>query len=142
MGADDYDALEYCSYLWEEYRYRHDLVWGRTFGFTTAIVLISVIPYVQQNIARMLGPLILIAPLLATILAGFVLVVMRNELRLLDKIKKAYRKRQNELLDKGSQHDLSKKSYFSQFVLLYLGSLAALSLANGLIIALVWLPQL
>ena len=27
MGADDYDALEYCQYLWEEYKYRHDLIW-------------------------------------------------------------------------------------------------------------------
>jgi len=121
MGANDFDVLEYCKYLWEEYRYRHDLVWQRIFRFTTAVVLISIIPYVQPKIAGLLGPWILIAPLLATILAGFVLVVMQNELKLLERIKKAYRRQQNKLLDDDLQHDLDKKSYFSRYVLLYLG---------------------
>jgi len=144
MGANDLDvqnALKQCQYLWEEYKYRHDLIWQRIFRFTTAVVLISIIPYVQQKIADLLGPWILIAPLLATILAGFVLIVMRNELELFGKIKTAYRRQQNKLLDDDLKHDLSKKSDFDCLVLLYLSTLVVLSLVNGFIVWRVWLPK-
>lgn len=144
MGRNDSDAsdpLKQCEYFWEEYKYRHDLIWQRIFRFTTAVVLISIIPYVQQDIARLLDTWILIAPLLATILSGFVFIFMRNELKLFEKIKTAYRRQQNKLLDNDLKHDLNKKSYFDRLVLLYLGSLTALSFANGLIAWLVWLPK-
>lgn len=136
------DALQQCMYLWEEYKYRHDLIWQRIFRFTTAVVLISIIPYVQQEIARLLGAAILIAPLLATVLAGFVLIIMRNELELFEKIKKAYRRQQNLLLTDDLKHDLSKESDFDRLVLWYLASLVVLSVANGLITWLVWIPKL
>ncbi len=144
MAANESDAqevLEQCKYLWDEYKYRHDLIWQRIFRFTTAVVLISIIPYVQQDIAHRLGNWILIAPLLASILAGFVLLVMWNELELFGKIKHAYRRQQNKLLDDDLKHDLDKKSYFDRFVLFYLGSLVVLSFANGLIAWLIWIPK-
>ncbi|NIR73398.1 MAG: hypothetical protein GWN62_18970 [Aliifodinibius sp.] len=139
--ADDSKILKQCQYLWEEYKYRHDLIWQRLFRFTTAVVLISIIPYIQQDIVLRLGKYILIAPLLASILAGFVLIVMRNELNLFGNIKQAYRRRQNNLLDPDLQHNLDEKSYFKRFVLFYLGSLVALSVVNGLIAWLIWIPQ-
>lgn len=40
------NTLQQCQYLWEEYKYRHDLIWQRIFRFTGAVVLISIIPYV------------------------------------------------------------------------------------------------
>jgi len=141
MSAKDLDVLKYCQYLWEEYKYRHDLIWQRIFRFTTAVVLLSIIPYVQRDVARMLGAWILIAPALATILAIFVLVVMRNELKLFGNIKTAYRREQNKLLDKDLRHDLDKKSHFNQQVLFYLGVLSVLSLGNGLVTFCVWLPK-
>jgi hypothetical protein len=142
MGVNEFDALDYCQYLWEEYKYRHDHIWQRIFRFITAVVLISIISYAQGQIARTLGLWILTAPLLATILAGFVLVVMRNELKLFEKIKTAYRRQQNNLLDDDLKHDFDKKSNFNRQVMLYLVSLVALSLANGLIILWVWLPEM
>jgi hypothetical protein len=36
--SDDSDVLKQCQYLWEEYKYRHDLIWQRIFRFTTARV--------------------------------------------------------------------------------------------------------
>jgi hypothetical protein len=141
MGANEFEALDYCQYLWEEYKYRHGHIWQRIFRFTSAVVLISIIPYVQLQIARTLGRWILLAPLLATILAGFVLVVMRNELRLFEKIKTAYRRQQNELLDDDLKHDLTEKSNFNRQVMLYLGGLVILSVINGLITLWVWLPN-
>ena len=74
-------------------------------------------------------------------LAIFVLVVMRNELKLFRNIKTAYRQEQNKLLDEDLQHDLKKKSHFNDQVLFYLGVLAVLSLANGLITIFVWVPK-
>lgn len=141
MGAKKLKALQYCQFFWEEYKYRHDLIWQRIFRFTAAIVLVSIIPYVQQEIARLLGVWILIAPLLATILAVFVLVVIWNELELFRKIKKAYRRKQNKLLDDDLKHDLCREGDFKSLVLLYLSSLVVLSLANGLIALFVWLPK-
>lgn len=145
MGAnniDTTDAMKQCEYLWKEYKYRHDLIWQRIFRFTTAIVLISIIPYIQESIARILGIWILIAPLLASILAIFVLVVINNELKLFNKIKTQYRRRQNKLLDDDLQHDLNEKSGFGRFVLVYHSSLVVLSVANGFITWLIWLPKL
>jgi hypothetical protein len=144
MGASDSDAsvaLKQCQYLWKEFKYRHDLIWQRIFRFTTAVVLISMIPYVQRDIARLLGAGILIAPVLATILAVFVLVVMWNELKLFRKITTAYWRQQNELLDQDLQHNLSAKRPFDCYVKLYLGSLVVLSIVNGLLVWLIWIPK-
>jgi hypothetical protein len=137
----DLKVVQYCQYLWAEYEYRHDLVWQRVFRFTTAVVLISIIPYVKKNIAQLLGNWILIAPVLAAFLAAFVLFVMKNELKLLGKIRRAYRRRQNELLDEDLRYVLGKKSSFDYVVLIYLGILVVLSLANVLIVYCVWLPR-
>ena len=135
-------TLQKCQYLWEEYKYRHDLIWQRIFRFTTAVVLISIIPYVQQDIARLLDLAILIAPVLAMLLAIFVGVVMSNELKLFRKIKTAYRRQQNKLLDDDLKHHSDEDGPFEGLVLLYLGILGVLSLANVLIVSLVWLPKL
>ena len=139
---DTSNTLQQCQYLWEEYKYRHDLIWQRIFRFTTAVVLISIIPYVQQGIACLLDIGILIAPLLATCLAGFVWIIMRNELKLFGKIKTAYRREQNKLLDNDLKHDLNERSDFANLVLWYLGSLLVLSFGNILIVGLIWLEEL
>lgn len=135
-------TLQKCQYLWEEYKYRHDLIWQRIFLFTTAVVLLSLIPYVQQDIARKLDIGILIAPGLATLLAVFVRVVITNELELFRKIKTAYRRQQNKLLDDDLKHGLKDNRHFESLVLWYLGILGGLSLANFLIAWFVWLPKI
>ena len=139
---DTSNTLQQCQYLWEEYKYRHDLIWQRIFRFTSAVVLISIIPYVQKDLARQLDIGILIAPLLATLLAWFVWMVMRNELKLFGKIKTAYWRQQNKLLDDDLKHDLDEKSVFASLVLWYLGILLVLSFANVLTAWFIWLPKL
>lgn len=134
--------LQECQDFWEEYKYRHDLVWQRVFTFTTVVVLLSIVPYVQKDIARLLDIAILIAPVLATFLAAFVWVVLWNELKLLNKIKKAYRRQQNKFLDDDLKHDLCKTSVFTPLVLSYMGILLLLSFGNILVTLLVWLPKL
>ncbi|CAN5889612.1 hypothetical protein BH18ACI4_BH18ACI4_01590 [soil metagenome] len=47
--------LETLQLLWEEYKYRHDLVWRVIFQLTTAIVVLSIIPYIKQGYCSGLG---------------------------------------------------------------------------------------
>ena len=143
MDADhrsNSDELALAKFFWEEYKYRHDLIWQRILLSTTAIVVMSTIPYLQKGVALVLKDWILIAPGLALSLDVFMLLVMRNELDLFWKIKEAYRRYQNSLLDKDLQHSLNKVSDFKMFVLAYYVSLGLLAIGNSLIIYLVWLP--
>jgi hypothetical protein len=82
--------LEALQNLWDEYKYRHNLIWQRIFIFTTAVVSISILPYIQLNIVERLGNWILIAPVLAVILALFMLLVFYTELELFKRIYQAY----------------------------------------------------
>jgi hypothetical protein len=60
-----------------------------------AVVLISIVPYAQTGIARDLDSFMVLVPALATWLAFIGFPVMRNEIDLLDKIRREYRKLQN-----------------------------------------------
>ncbi len=159
-----------CDYLWGEYKYRHDMIWQRIFQFTTAIVLISVIPYIQPDIARALGSTILIASGLALVLALFVLLVIWNELDAFWKIKQEYRRWQNQLfgyevhrvkpIPMGQQEQKKQEEKrslsvwignvgefladkgFSILVIAYFSSLSILCVVNGYIVSNVWLPAL
>lgn len=134
-------ALEQCRYLWEEYKYRHDLIWQRTFTFTTAIVLVSIIPYLEQGIARQLKGWTLIAPSLAFLLASLGLLVMNNELGAIGKIKTEYRIHQNALLG----HDLNDPTStgtFRYYVTAYFISLLVLTIVNMFVVNQVWMPGL
>ena len=135
-------ALELSKHFWEEFKYRHDLIWQRVFRFTAAIVLLSIIPYSQQEIALAFGNVILIAPVLAALLAILARVVMRNELFLFEKIATAYWQQQNKLLDNHLKHNLTGKRPFSKFVGWYLNCLILLSSVNILIVWFLWIPQL
>ena len=56
------EAREWAQQLWKEFKYRHDLIWQRLFLFTTAVVLLSMVPYAQPMVAKLLGNWILLAP--------------------------------------------------------------------------------
>jgi hypothetical protein len=92
--SDD-DFIETLQYLWGEYEYRHNLIWNLIFRFTGAIVLLSIIPYIQVALVEMLNLLLLIPPFLGFVLAVFSLPFMWNELKIFGRIKKRYRLYQN-----------------------------------------------
>jgi hypothetical protein len=60
--ADNAKSLEKAKLLWEEYRYRHDLMWRLTFQITAAFVALSVAPYLNQGIVEGLGIWIVAVP--------------------------------------------------------------------------------
>ncbi len=43
--------LERAKYLWEEYRYRHDLIWRLLFRMTAVAVLLSIAPFTIDELA-------------------------------------------------------------------------------------------
>lgn len=135
-------ALQVSQHFWTEFQYRHDLIWQRIFRFTAAVVLISIIPYAQPIVAKLLGYWILLAPLLAAFFGVFTFFVIRHELKLFERIATEYMWKQNKLLATEPKHDIGAKRRFGDFVQSYLIILTLLSFINGLIIWFVWIPAL
>ena len=133
------DPVKMYQYLWEEFKYRHDLIWQRLFQFTTAIVLISIIPYIRQDLAGLIGDGILVAPALAIFLALFVLLVVLHELMLFENIATALMHQQNELF--GLKHDLKAPRPFGWFVMSYLIILLGLSIINYWMVQSILIPK-
>jgi hypothetical protein len=98
-GSDDPQAVQVAQYLWEEYRYRHDLVWRLVFRVTAVATALLIAPFLaDKSVQNVLGEWLLCLPLLAiaVILTGF--YVLPRELELLRKIRDAYREVQNQVL--------------------------------------------
>jgi hypothetical protein len=56
FGPDDYpssegfaDRIDAGRLLWDEYKYRHDLIWKLVFQLTTAVILINTAPYLEAD---------------------------------------------------------------------------------------------
>ena len=103
--ADQPRPVEVAAYLWEEYRYRHDLVWQLIFRVTAVATILLITPFiVGESVQRVLGYWLLLLPALAIaeILIGY--YVLLCELDLLDRIRDAYRFAQNDALDNMKPH--------------------------------------
>ena len=86
-----YDALEVVTYLWNEYQYRHDMVWKLVFRVTSVAVALMITPFLANAVARRaLGNWLVVLPSLAVlvILLGF--WALTPELKKLDRVKTAY----------------------------------------------------
>src|SRR5258707_1234176 len=83
-------------YLWDEYQYRHDLVWRVALRLTFVVASLSVIPYVNDSLTMKLGLLMLVPPGMAVVLAILGSAVIANEYRLLVMVKEAYRRLQKD----------------------------------------------
>ena len=134
----DEQNLKRAEHLWSEYQYRHDLIWSLLFRLTTAIVILSAIPYTQTSVTKALNSWILIAPALGILLACVGFAKIKSELRLLGHIRNLYRPLQDHLF---VSFHTNKKSSFSKYVLSYFGVLTALTLINLVLVAVVWIPH-
>jgi hypothetical protein len=136
--------------LWDEYKHRHDLVWRVVLQITTAAVVLSVVPYLAPKpVVLHLGLWVLSAPALAFLSVSFSMMVVYNELVLLGKIRTAHRRLQDDLFKIGhgkpSESDRTEfrevlSTRFGFFTCAYLLILAGLSVANGAICTMYWVP--
>jgi hypothetical protein len=154
-GSPSSAELDYVTYLWNEYQYRHQLCWNTVYKLTVAVVVLGVIPYARDDLSQQLRHYTLVPPVLAALLAGFGIFVAKNELTLFGKIKLAYRIVQNRLLDSliadpnvagHTKEDLTptttRRTLFDLFVLLFMATLFLLSILNVFFLTFEWLPYL
>jgi hypothetical protein len=134
LSPRDQENLKRAEYLWNEYQYRHDLIWNLVFRLTIAIVLLGIIPYTQSDLITRLGVLwwwILAPPILGAVLAGIGFRRIRRELEHLDYIADHYRPLQDHLVGRFPPH-----RDFPRDIKFYTGTLAALAGGNILLVIL------
>lgn len=132
------DAELYAKYLWEEYKYRHDLCWRVAFQLTAAIVILMVIPYLHRDIVQVLQYAILLVPFLAIALVGFGIFLMQNELNRFQGIKDEYRGIQVCTFKISVPED--KVITFRNLMLFYFTTLFIVSVINFCFLAFIWVP--
>jgi hypothetical protein len=130
MGQGKDQPVSECSWdrynaLWDEYKYRHDLIWRVTFQVTAAGVIIGISPYLNETVIDALEWWLLALPILALVLVGAAYIVIDDEITLFGKIKDEYRFLQKECFE--IEHETSR---FEWLVRLYLGALFVLGVFN------------
>ena len=130
-------------YLWDEYKYRHDLVWRVALRLSFVVAFLSVIPWVNDPLTMKLGRLMLLLPGLSVMLAILGSLVIFNEYRLLLIIKDAYRRLQRDFFcttfgESNKIPDYPNGPSFGSFLFLYLLSLTGLALANYVTLSVKW----
>lgn len=121
---EDLKKAEEGSLIWDEYKYRHDLIWKHLIRSTVAVFALVVVPYSTKLDTDL--TLIVAASLLAMGYLCFTFFVIGRELQLYIHIKDLHRKRQHWLYglhepDKTEENKGKvKKDGFSQRVRVYL----------------------
>jgi hypothetical protein len=125
--------LELAKYLWNEYQYRHDLVWKLVFRLTAAVVVLGIIPYriipyTQDKLVNAIPHWwILVPPILGVILAVLWSLRLKGELEHLDYIRGLYMPLQDSLFYKA--HKGTERA-FSIEILSYLGAVTVFAAFN------------
>jgi hypothetical protein len=121
---------EEANLIWDEYKYRHDLIWRLLIRSTVAVIALITVSYstnFEENKA-----LFIIAALLAVVYTVFNSVVLNSELVLYERVKALHRQRQNDLYQLHREEDAFRKglgSGFSTRARIYLAGLFVLALA-------------
>jgi len=123
--------------LWDEYKYRHQHIWNTVFKLTTAVVVISIVPYVQPAIACVLDWRILLLPAVAIALCVLGIVRMGREMRVFEDTKDAYRAQQASY-PTGTPRTTG--SSFGLHVHIYLAALTFGATVNAACILRLWIP--
>jgi hypothetical protein len=90
--------LELAKYLWEEYRYRHDLIWRLLFRVTAVAALLSIVPFTISEKARSnAGPAVDLLPALALVLILASWGLLIAEWKHFEPINRDYRKAQEQV---------------------------------------------
>lgn len=125
QGSDQ--KLEVAKYLWEEFKYRHDLIWRLLFRVTAVAALISIVPFTIGDLAESRAhDLVKYLPVLATGLVLASWAVLLVELRLFTPVNRRYVEAQHDAVGevrKGGWLD----GLFVWVVRLYPGLLLALT---------------
>ena len=96
------------EFLWNEYKYRHELIWKLIFQITTAVIAISIVPYISDmTIVKSLNNYIVALPIIGVGLTVFGWFRIRKEIDIMNRVKAKHRK----------FHESEYKSSITQMVL-------------------------
>jgi hypothetical protein len=132
--GSDYE-LELAKYLWEEYRYRHDLIWRLLFRVTAVTALLSIASFtISDTAGQKAGFLVKFLPGLAIglVLASWIVLIV--ELRLFTPIDRRYVRAQNSVADGPVRKAGKLEHMFEWVVRLYPGLLLILTIIVGCIV--------
>ena len=122
------DNLERVRWLWDEYRYRHELCWNLLFKITLVTATISITPYLNKEIIGEAGRLVYFTPPIGILLALVGGIWLIKEALLLGIIRSEYRERQKQVLNKNLHKE--NKSSFTAFIIIYMTLLTGLAILN------------
>jgi hypothetical protein len=84
--------VERAQYLWEEFQYRHDLIWKLLFRITFVAVLLTITPFtINKSIRDRVDGWLILLPILAILLAAGSWRLLATEFRLFAPIDELYR---------------------------------------------------
>ena len=132
ISATFADSIDAGELLWEEYKYRHDLVWRLVFQLTTAVILINTAPYLKDNVTKGIGWPMLAVPALAIALALLGVSRLAGSTRCLTRCARA---------TSSCTATLPSRGTFKRQSVFYLWCLVALSVVNLVALGFLWLPD-
>jgi hypothetical protein len=125
--------IELAKYLWEEYRYRHDLIWRLLFRMTAVAALLSIAPFtIDDLVKRQVGAWVDVLPGLAL---AFVLIswpVLYLEFKLFKPIDECCEEAQNRAVGRAVRRR-KRWDAFKRIVYLYPLILALLVLVVAIV---------
>jgi hypothetical protein len=134
-------TVEVAQYLWEEYSYRHDLIWRLLFKVTAVVTTLSIAPFgIEDLVVRKVGLWIAFLPVLAVVMVVGSWPLLRAELRLFQEVKDVTRTTQNKVV-KEQVHD-EHGDVFNRLIPWYLSILFVYSLIVALLVWFKWYPSL
>ena len=126
LASEDKDRL------WDEYKHSYQLVWDTVLKLTAAVVLVSIVPYTNREVACVLGSGALAAPAVAILLALFGYKCLKPEVETWKLIRAEHRKAQNLIP--------LRDETFGKHVKGFLIMLIIAAFANAGIVQFIWRP--
>ena len=135
-SQEENDEFKKANFIWEEYKYRHELVWKLIIQLTLAIVAVSIIPYLPDTkIGGKIGHFLIALPIIGLVLGIISAIRIARECDILDRIREEHRKFHKKMY-KISYDDLVKPSRFTWDVIIYFIFLIILGALSFVIILL------
>ena len=111
--------------IWDEYKYRHTHIWRTVFSLTGAMIILSIVPYVNIKLICELpyptGCVFIIPPIIGMGLWLLGFLRIKKEMKLLKKVKKLHRKRQKELFKFEFKKNNDFKEHVNHYLIIFLG---------------------
>ena len=153
MSTGSVRDCEDLAYLWDQYKYRHELCWSAVYKVTIAVLGLAVVPYANDSLTEFAKYGMLVPPVLGTAFAAFGVGLVKNELDIFGEVKLAFHTLQNTFLEaripdadtrRAVTHDITprsvRKTRFDTYVWAFMIGLVTASFANTVFVLTVWIP--